>query len=292
MRGGVVVMENGPFKVVANYSRVPAAFEVRSLPLEKPEFELLRQSGVSYIAYVHSPMDCLLRRGGASESFHFDLFFLVSGELRITTQEKSFQCCAGQLALIPSWLDRELENSVEISYLYARFDNPGSYPQVREIVVVDSWEIPELLEYFQRLYEPPPQLASTRGYATYLAGLIHVLFQNFLRPSGGADAETAARMMHYLHQSSCYSVTVLGRKFGLSLSSLRKFCLENFDKPPAGVINDVRMTKARGLLRYGDADLEEIARELGFANRFSFSKAFTRYHRIPPVRYRTELPEA
>ncbi len=69
---------------------------------------------------------------------------------------------------------------------------------------------------------------------------------------------------------------------GMSHSKLRKFCLENFGKPPHGIIDDARMKRADGLLHYGDIPISRIAEQLGFANVFSFSKAFRKYYGTPP----------
>ena len=73
---------------------------------------------------------------------------------------------------------------------------------------------------------------------------------------------------------------------GMSISTFRKFCLENFGKPPGEVLTEFRMNNARGLLLYRELSIDEIALQLGYADRFTFAKAFTQFHRCTPTAFR------
>lgn len=46
------------------------------------------------------------------------------------------------------------------------------------------------------------------------------------------------------------------------------------------------MLRARALLSYGDLSIDSIAEELGYADRFSFSKAFLKFNEVTPGEYR------
>ena len=68
----------------------------------------------------------------------------------------------------------------------------------------------------------------------------------------------------------------------MSISTFRKFCLRNFRKSPGELLNDIRMSKARAMLIYSGQNIDSIAANCGYANRFAFSKAFRRLNGISP----------
>lgn len=95
-------------------------------------------------------------------------------------------------------------------------------------------------------------------------------------------------LMEYLQRSPGRNLNVkmAAERLGMSLSGLRLFCQQQFCKPPSTLIQEVKMLRARALLSYGDLSIDSIAEELGYADRFSFSKAFLKFNEVTPGEYR------
>lgn len=61
---------------------------------------------------------------------------------------------------------------------------------------------------------------------------------------------------------------------------------KHFDKTAYDVINDVLMSNAKYLLRSNDLSIQDIAFALQFSDQSAFTKAFTRYAGISPLKFR------
>ncbi len=59
---------------------------------------------------------------------------------------------------------------------------------------------------------------------------------------------------------------------------------------PMALLTDIRMRKARALLRQSHLGLKEIARQVGYRTAGAFSTAFRRDHQLTPMEFRTSEP--
>lgn len=85
-----------------------------------------------------------------------------------------------------------------------------------------------------------------------------------------------------------WSVERLAEKAGMSAEHLRRLCLREFGQPPSAMVRSLRMEEARLLLRTTDLPLASIARQVGYQDAFSFSRAFRRVVSISPDRWRRQ----
>ena len=60
-------------------------------------------------------------------------------------------------------------------------------------------------------------------------------------------------------------------------------------EPPMAYLSQWRMTLTADLLRSGDATLDAIARQVGYANAFALSAAFKRLNGLSPSQYRQQF---
>ena len=74
-----------------------------------------------------------------------------------------------------------------------------------------------------------------------------------------------------------WTVRQLAAIAGVSASHLQHLCLKRYGVGPMGVVTRLRMERAMELLLLGDRKLDDIAGEVGYANRYAFSDAFTRH---------------
>lgn len=83
-----------------------------------------------------------------------------------------------------------------------------------------------------------------------------------------------------------WNVAALGRQLGCSETHVgRRFAAAGLASPMREIA-EIRMRRAERFLRFTDHSQAQIARLCGFANSFSFSRAFSRRYRFSPSAYR------
>lgn len=83
-----------------------------------------------------------------------------------------------------------------------------------------------------------------------------------------------------------WDVRELGRQLGCSCTHVGRRFAEAGLSSPMREIADIRMRRAERFLRFTDHSQARIAKLCGFANSFSFSRAFSRRYRFSPSMYR------
>jgi len=84
-----------------------------------------------------------------------------------------------------------------------------------------------------------------------------------------------------------WSVPALARATGLSVSKLYREARVHYRKRPGAMIEEVRIRHASELLAHFDHKLQQVAAMTGYADPFSFSRAFKRVMGISPSDYRS-----
>ena len=118
---------------------------------------------------------------------------------------------------------------------------------------------------------------------------------NFIRelePSIGeqprANLATQAQMLFDHYYGSRLSINEIAAKLGISRSTLfRVFQLE-YGRSPKQVLDDLRLQKAKHLLKASTDSIKEIATACGFNGLAYFSRLFKAQTGIPPSQWRKE----
>lgn len=83
-----------------------------------------------------------------------------------------------------------------------------------------------------------------------------------------------------------HNVAFYANQIGVSPQYLSLIIKNHFDKTAYDVINDVLMSNAKYLLRSNTLSVQDIAFALQFSDQSAFSKAFTHYAGISPLKFR------
>lgn len=83
-----------------------------------------------------------------------------------------------------------------------------------------------------------------------------------------------------------WTVTRMAGLVHLSRSALGERFRRVLGRGPAEVLRDIRMERARRLLRDGELPVESIAARVGYGSAAAFSRAFATDHGVPPERWR------
>lgn len=128
---------------------------------------------------------------------------------------------------------------------------------------------------------------------TRLAQLLELLLHRLVRGFGiDPVAETGReRLRHALRKvemqiSKNWTVPALAQAAGLSVSKLYREARLHHGKRPGALIEELRIRHASELLTHFDHKLQELANMIGYADPFSFSRAFKRVMGTSPSEYR------
>ncbi|MBM7566127.1 AraC family transcriptional regulator [Paenibacillus sacheonensis] len=143
----------------------------------------------------------------------------------------------------------------------------------------------ELIEEFQT--KPPMYEISCKGLLLSL--LIYLIRQHgWHTEEAGADMQSIRR---YLHQNSEREVHLeeLSAQFKLSKYYLVRAYKQRFHISPIEHHRQIRLDKAKLLLRYSNAPIQQIADQLRFGSIHAFSRAFKSAEGASPSEYRRML---
>jgi AraC-like DNA-binding protein len=143
----------------------------------------------------------------------------------------------------------------------------------------------------------------TSGSATVIDRLIDVLFVQVIRSWLGAEEysgtswlqalrdPTIGRALSILHANPAapWTIETLAREVSLSRATLTRRFSTLVGEPPLSYLTRWRMELAARHLRQTEKSVSTIARQVGYASEFAFSRAFSRLRGLPPSRYRAKL---
>lgn len=283
------MVQTDSFPILYSDTIVPQDFRAFAINLKREKCHFLQSLKCGDVIAVDSPAGWKIWRTGRGEPLHLNLFFVLSGTMNIHISGRSMIQRKGQVLLIPSWFPRIMEITEPCYHIYARFNQPEIFPHIQDVSLRHCGDSEAVAFYVQRLLLNRPSLSNEILYRSALLECLGVLFQRELQPHGdGAVSPKRDEILQYLQSApgSALSVAMVAEQFHMSISSFRLFCLQNFRKSPSALIQEVKMLRACALLTYGKQPIERIAKQLGYADRFTFSKAFVRLNHVTPGEYR------
>ena len=127
-----------------------------------------------------------------------------------------------------------------------------------------------------------------------LVQLIELQIYRLARSLGFGEGEDSGR--EKLHQvikkveediSAEWSVPKLAQVAGLSVSKLYREIWLHYKKSPGSLVEEIRIRHASELLLHFDYKLQQVSAMTGYADSFSFSRAFKRVVGVSPSDYRS-----
>ncbi|NBY65744.1 MAG: AraC family transcriptional regulator [Verrucomicrobia bacterium] len=106
--------------------------------------------------------------------------------------------------------------------------------------------------------------------------------------SGDSGREKLHQVVQKIEEdiSAEWSVPKLARIAGLSVSKLYREIHQHYQKSPGSLVEEIRIRHATELLSHFDHKLQQVAAMTGYADSFSFSRAFKRVMKVSPSEYR------
>lgn len=120
--------------------------------------------------------------------------------------------------------------------------------------------------------------------------LLHFLFAPIFasQPPQLPEREEVARVLRAIETDpTVYSHPVeMARAAGMSIRSFNRHFRQSAGKSPAVYLKETRLQEAARQLAATDQGIDRIAANLGFADRYHFSRLFRSYTGLPPAAFR------
>ncbi len=245
--------------------------------------------------------------------FDYEFVLLLSGQGRFETSTGVVDFGPGSLFLIPPFQPHRLHASdqsrcehIAVHFDFGRHAYPGGsrIDQRRPYAVVleGGLTLPGNIRLSRvnpliQLFERVVRTLATRtplGLLESRIVLMDILWRLLARPGTGrtgSDPVLAARMQPVLawfdrHLPERADLNALAALAGLSRAHFNRVFRRWTGYSPREYQQQRRIEKARQLLVNMEKSVKEVAMELGFADVFQFSRAFTRLDGLPPTEFR------
>ena len=140
------------------------------------------------------------------------------------------------------------------------------------------------LEYKRALNESTYEMECIHGCYTIILGLIQSTNKNYL-----PDYKTKKILpaIDYIAKNYCRNIKndELADATGLSNVHFRKLFTEVMGVSPISYIHQLRIKKAKEMLKSDYVNITDIAYSLGYSSIYDFSRTFKKYVGIPPSKY-------
>lgn len=119
------------------------------------------------------------------------------------------------------------------------------------------------------------------------------LIAHYIRRELGKENPTAVKLESVWdhiqqHITRKWSVNDMAQQAGMSRTQFYQTVFKQTGSTPMQMLHTMRMEQACSLLLYTDHSIDTIAEAVGYEDRYAFSKAFKRYAKVGPARFREQ----
>ncbi len=209
------------------------------------------------------------------------------GETMYVSKGKSYLSDINNLVILPKGCSYEWCCTRSGHYFVVEFDSKMEYDAIFNIHVRDSEKILNLfkkMEYTRALKKPMYEIESIRDAYSILLMLMQSMQKKYLPSKKYAKISPA---VNYIIQNYNQHITndKLAELTGLSVVYFRKLFYEVFGTSPISYVHDLRIKKAKEMLKSDYGSITDIAESLGYNSIYEFSKAFKNKTGISPSKY-------
>lgn len=189
-----------------------------------------------------------------------------------------------KLVLIPPLTRFSTSNKGTFAHLYLHFSAPPYFNRVRQqVYYLDSPNIASI----PQLVSPhtPPEIRELLLIRLLIDAMLALPEDAYSAVEPKAPDPRIQQAIMFMKQnlSNPPDNRFLSRRIGLSVNSLQRLFLQEYGMPPQHYLRLLRVEEARKILQHTNKSIEQVASELGFADRYHFSKTFKRILMITPA---------
>ena len=158
---------------------------------------------------------------------------------------------------------------------------------IRRIIVADASKI-ILPEFAKKLPFYSHEQLELAAHSVVAAALLQIPREKFLPETDGIGENTVFdKVLNLTDDSRCFAGNCidLAQKCGVSINTLQRHFLRTTGLPVKKWLLNRKMECAVQLLMYKGRSIKETADQLGFADRYHFSKVFKQYFGMSPGKF-------
>ncbi|MGN0179669.1 MAG: helix-turn-helix domain-containing protein [Monoglobaceae bacterium] len=209
------------------------------------------------------------------------------GETIYYSNGKSYISDANNLAILPKGCSYEWRCTHSGHFSIIEFESEKVYDNILSFPVNSSERILNLfkeLEYKRTIKAPMYEAESIRDTYSIILMLTQSMQKKYL-PSEKLTKINPA--LNYIAKN--YNKNIKNDKLaqltGLSTVYFRKLFTEIFDISPIAYVNELRIKKAKEMLKSDYGSISDIAESLGYLNIYDFSRTFKKHVGMSPSKY-------
>lgn len=273
-----------------------------------PVHQLQEKTNIGVEIKVFKPGDQhTMDRAGAHRDDHYIFFILTKGAGALTIDSQHIVLTAGQLYYIsPSQVHHRIKPdhaegwflAVDISLIPLAFRDVFEHRQTLQApYTLTDYELKQYSSLLNLLRE---EVTEREDNSFYLP-IIHSLIQTFLamaasnyntvqtaenRHTRAAELTSQFKNLLAIHIYTDRSPTAYASKLNVTLGYLNESVKKVTGSTVSYWIQQEVFSKAKRLLYHSDADIKQIAHELGYTDYSYFSRSFRKLSGISPLGFR------
>lgn len=226
--------------------------------------------------------------------WHHILLFTIAGEGVLSCNGRKHVLATGTLCILPAGLSHSFEprGTWRVVWFHPK---PTSYwdQQIGRCVEVRPFLFGQKIDMLAEALWG--ELGSTdpdsRDATIILSqGLLHYVRRELKQNESALLRRWRLRLETLWEQVIAapaeWNVAALAGKLACSRTQLHSLCVRLYGRSARDRLTEIRLQRASEYLLYTDWTLDEVAARVGFADAFSFSKAFTRVMKVTPTGYK------
>lgn len=213
------------------------------------------------------------------------------GETVYTSNGKQFLSDLSHMVILPKGCDYEWQCTRAGNYSILEFESELTYHEPFGFSVKNSEEILKIikkLEYNRNLNKPMAEIESIRDAYSVILLLTQTMPKQYYPTEKQLKIAPAIK---YISQNYNKSITndTLASVTGLSTVYFRKLFTQIMGVSPIAYVHQLRIQKAKEMLRSDYSTLSDIAQSLGYPSLYDFSRDFKKHTGISPSKFETTL---
>lgn len=222
-----------------------------------------------------------------SDRSRWAIVIKYEGETTYFSNGKAFTSNINNIFILPKGCSYEGCCTRSGHFSIIEFESEGIYSEILGFHVKNSEKILKLfkeVEYKRTLRKPMYETESIRDTYSILLMLTQSASKRYLPTE---KIEKIRPALDYIAKN--YNTNIknddLARLTGLSTVYFRKLFTEVLGTSPISYISELRIKKAKEMLKSDYTSITDVAQSLGYLNIYDFSRAFKKYTGTPPSKY-------